>query len=116
MSDKKQSIRFATINNFVDAHLSTCQPAEIAVYLVIWRYVREGTTEIGHQQLAEITGLSERSTKRAVKALAAKGIIRLLRKGNNLMNKPNRYAITNFALESRGDSDDTLQTIPKRVT
>tara|TARA_R110002073_G_scaffold72992_6_gene178569 strand:- start:2987 stop:3331 length:345 start_codon:yes stop_codon:yes gene_type:complete len=113
MSDKNHSsVRFATINQFVDVHMSKCKPSDVAVYLAIWRYVRGECSEIGHKQLAEITGYSERQVKRSVKALAAMKVIVVLRKGNNLMKKPNLYAIQKLDSAS-GDTDDTLQTIQK---
>lgn len=73
--------RWATLNSFVDVAMGDLSRAELAVWLVLFRDVRDGTARTGMTDIARRAGCHRGSVVRAVQSLQARGLIRLVRRG-----------------------------------
>lgn len=73
--------RWATLNAFVDTAMADLSRAELAVWLVLYRDVREGAARTGMDDIARRAGCHRGSVVRAVQSLQARGLIRLVRRG-----------------------------------
>ena len=73
--------RWPTLNSFVDATMADLSRAELAVWLVLFRDVRDGTARTGMTDIARRAGCHRGSVVRAVQSLQARGLIRLVRRG-----------------------------------
>lgn len=75
--------RFGEINAFIDATLAELTRAEISVWLILWRDCKpNGLARTSQTDLARRGGMTTKTVKRAVRTLKAKGLIRVVRKGN----------------------------------
>jgi len=73
--------RWPTLNSFVDVAMGDLSRAELAVWLVLFRDVRDGTARTGMTDIARRAGCHRGSVVRAVQSLQARGLIRLVRRG-----------------------------------
>ena len=81
----KPSSRFAILNAFVDTALANCTPAEVRVWLILFRDCRDGIAQTSQADMARRAGLTDRSARRAVDGLIRDGLVRRVRRGG-----PNR--------------------------
>lgn len=73
--------RFSVLNAFVDQSLQSLKGAQVSVWLVLFRTERDRRATIGHAAMARYSGLSRRSTIRAVNSLIALGLVERLARG-----------------------------------
>ena len=93
MSHTAGKKRWDNLNGFVDVTLATLTPAEVRVWLVLFRDTkRDGTVRTGQTDIARRSGLSVRSVKTAVRKLTGRGILRVLTRGG-IHTGPSRYGI-----------------------
>ncbi len=79
---KRTAGRFTEINGFVDFSMAKLKPAEVAVWLILWRDTKpDGFAQTGEADLARRSGYSVRMVKYAVTGLIEKGIVKLVRRG-----------------------------------
>jgi DNA-binding transcriptional ArsR family regulator len=84
--------RFAVLNTFVDFTLSDLSRAEIAIWLVLYRDTREGTARTSYDDIARRAGLNRRNVGRALRQLARRGLVKIVRRGG-LGRGVSRYRI-----------------------
>jgi hypothetical protein len=77
----KTGERFAVLNAFVDFTLADLTRSEIAVWLVLFRDIREGTARTGYDDLARRTGLNRRNVGRALRQLESQGLVKVVHRG-----------------------------------
>ena len=78
--------RFGEINAFIDATLADLTRAEAAVWLILWRDCkRTGLAQTSQADLARRGGMTTKAVKQAVRKLKAKGLLRVVRKGNAMI-------------------------------
>lgn len=84
----KESVRsgrkanfYITENSFIDNYARLAEPAGIAVYHVLERYMNSETkaTWVGTAKIAEVLGMSQRHVQRSLKKLEELKLIRILR-------------------------------------
>jgi hypothetical protein len=73
--------RWPTLNAFVDATVAGLSRSELAVWIVLFRDVRDGVARTGLTDIARRGGMEHGSAKRAVRSLTAKGLLRVVRRG-----------------------------------
>ena len=74
--------RWGHLNGFVDVTLRDLTPAEVRVWLVLFRDTKpNGTARTGQADIARRAGLSVRMVKKAVKRLVERGLLKVLRQG-----------------------------------
>jgi hypothetical protein len=95
---KNRHDRFGTINSFVDVICKSLNGNETKVWLILWRDVRAGIATTAQADIARRAGVSEKTVKRAIKSLKAKGLVECLRKGSPL-GGPSTYRVTGVTLE-----------------
>lgn len=77
-----RSGRFAVLNSFTDFALADLTGAEAKVWLILFRDTKgTGTARTGQADIARRAGLEPRTIRRALAALDAKGMIRVVRRG-----------------------------------
>ena len=84
--------RFRILNAFVDGTLAELSRSEIAVWLVLFRDVRDGTARTSQANLAKRTGTSVRHVKKAVAGLTAAGLLTVVYQGG-LNRGPSRFRV-----------------------
>jgi hypothetical protein len=90
--------RFGTINAFVDVTCKSLTGNETKVWLVLWRDVRGGVATTAQADIARRAGVCEKTVKRALKSLKAKGLVVCHRRGSPL-GGPSVYRVTAVTLE-----------------
>lgn len=78
---KQTAERFGAINAFVDFTLASLTRNEIAVWLILWRDERNGTSRTSQADLARRAGVSRRTVVRILDRLESKGLLRRTRRG-----------------------------------
>lgn len=79
---KPTSSRWAQINAFVDVTLRELTPAEVRVWLVLFRDTKKtGLARTGQADIARRAGLSQRMVKKAVRKLVGRDIVKVIRRG-----------------------------------
>ncbi len=78
---KTDAGRWPTFNAFVDATIAGLSRSELAVWIVLFRDVRDGVARTGLTDIARRGGMEHGSAKRAVRSLTAKGLLRVVRRG-----------------------------------
>ena len=74
--------RWAHLNGFVDFTLRSLRPAEVRVWLVLFRDCKpDGKSRAGQTDIARRAGLSVRQVKRALKRLVEVGLAKVLIRG-----------------------------------
>lgn len=85
MSDPRRQSnpgRWGHLNGFVDVTLRDLTPAEVRVWLVLFRDTKpDGTARTGQADIARRAGLSVRMVKKAVKKLTDRGLLKVLTRG-----------------------------------
>jgi DNA-binding MarR family transcriptional regulator len=77
----KAGERFAVLNAFVDFALAGLTRAEIAVWLVLYRDTRDGTSRTSYGDLARRVGINRRNVGRALRRLEARGLLTVVHRG-----------------------------------
>lgn len=79
---KPKAQRWGHLNGFVDVTLRDLTPAEVRVWLVLFRDTKpDGTARTGQTDIAERAGLCVRMVKKALKKLIGRDIVKVLRRG-----------------------------------
>lgn len=77
-----RSARWSQLNGFVDVSLRDLTPAEVRVWLVLFRDVKAtGTAKTGQADIARRAGLSVRMVRYALTALVRKELVKVVRQG-----------------------------------
>jgi hypothetical protein len=84
--------RFLTLNAFVDFTLRELAPAEVAVWLVLFRDSRNGLARTGQVDIARRAGICRKTVGRAIRRLAERGLLRVVRRGR-LGSGPSSYRL-----------------------
>jgi predicted transcriptional regulator len=84
--------RFAVLNAFVDFALAGLSRREIAVWLVLYRDVRDGSARTSYDDLARRAGLNRRNVARAVRRLEQLGLVKVVHRGG-LRRGASRYRV-----------------------
>lgn len=96
--------RWKLLNEFVDYSLRRLPPAEVRVWLVLFRDTKPvGRARTGQTDIARRTGLSVRTVQRAVRALAAAGLVKVVQVGR-LNAGPSVYAVRGAVADAQGDT------------
>ena len=90
---KADARRWATLNAFVDVTAARLSRSELAVWLVLFRDVRDGVARTGLTDIARRGGMDHGSAKRAVRSLVAKGLVTIVRRGRR-HGGPSIYRVT----------------------
>lgn len=78
---KKGSERFHTFNNFVDFTAGTLSRCDLLVWLILFRDARDGMARTSQSEIARRAGMSDRTVRRALKKLASRGLVKVVRQG-----------------------------------
>lgn len=78
---KETAGRFAVVNAFVDFTLGNLARNEAAVWLILWRDERKGTSRTSQSDLARRAGVTRRTVVRVLDRLEAKGLLQRIRRG-----------------------------------
>lgn len=78
---RKAAGRFAVLNEFVDTSMADLTRSELAVWLVLYRNVRNGTVRLSAGSIGKVAGMSRRSAINAVQCLVRKGHLTIVYKG-----------------------------------
>jgi len=102
---RKTSDRFKDLNTFVDFSMAELGRSEIAVWLVLYRDIRDDIAQTGQTDIARRSGISDRTVRRALKKLESKGLVKIVWRGR-LGTGPSKYRITPMS------KPDTIRTKP----
>lgn len=89
---QKTAERFAVLNAFVDCSMADLTRSEIAVWLVLYRDVRDGSVRTSQADIARRAGTSVRGVKAAVKKLLALELLTVIYQGG-LNRGTTRYRV-----------------------
>lgn len=79
---RRTRARFADINGFIDVTLAKLTPAEVRVWLVLWRDVKpNGLACTSQGDIARRAGLKERMVRYALRRLIDQGLVKVVRQG-----------------------------------
>ena len=78
---KQTAERFGTINAFTDFTLGSLSRNETAVWLILWRDERNGTSRTSQADLARRAGVTRRTVVRVLDRLESKHLLRRIRRG-----------------------------------
>ncbi len=93
VTNKPKGARWGHLNGFVDVTLRDLTPAEVRVWLVLFRDTKpDGTARTGQTDIAARTGLSVRMVKKALKKLIGRDIVKVLLRGR-LNSGPSVYKV-----------------------
>ena len=87
--------RWAMFNAFTDFHMARLKPAEVAVWLILFRDTKRdtGTACTGRADLARRAGCSRKSVSTATASLARKGLLTIPHRGCK-GSGPSTYRVT----------------------
>ena len=89
---RKSANRFAVFNEFVDIELGKLTRSQMAVWIVLYRNVRDGSVRQSAGDIARVTQSSRRQVVRAINYLCDVGLLTVIYKGG--LNKgPSRYRV-----------------------
>lgn len=80
---RKAGERFATLNAFTDATMRTLTPAQIAVWVILFRNERNGTTSRSVRQIATDGGLSLSGAHQSLASLIEAGLVEILQRARH---------------------------------
>src|SRR5256885_1580050 len=81
---KHAANRFSMFNTFCDKTMHDLTLAEAAVWMLLWRDTKsDGTACSAQSYLASRVGVTERTVRRAIKDLKNRGLLTVVRRGNN---------------------------------
>jgi len=90
---KKKVSRWGNLNGFVDVSLRGLTPAEVRVWLILFRDTKQnGTARTGQTDIATRSGLSVRMVRRAIKKLRDGELVRVVVRGG-LNAGPSTYQL-----------------------
>ena len=92
--------RWAAFNQFVDGSLRDTSEAELRVWLVLFRDVRNGLARTGMTDIAKRAGLSRRGVVKAVAGLKRRRLIEVVARGS-VNGSPNVYRVHGTDLVNR---------------
>jgi len=85
--------RFETLNHFVDHTLADLTPAEIRVWIILFRDTKpDGKARASLDDLARRAGVDRRSVSRAIAGLKARHMLKTIKRGG-LNAGPSSYII-----------------------
>ena len=94
---RRAAERWEILNAFVDFTMARLTPARVRVWLVLFRDTKpDGLARTGQADVARRAGVSVRTVQRAVAALTAAGLVRVVRRGR-LNGGPSVYAVRGAA-------------------
>ena len=88
----RHSDRWAAYNAFVDATLGGLGEAELRVWLILFRDVRDGVARTGMTDIARRAGLSRRGVVKAVAGLKRRRLVEVVARGS-VNGSPNMYRV-----------------------
>src|SRR5205823_5529283 len=91
--------RFRVLNSFVDVSLRELTPAEVKVWLVLYRDTRDGVARVAQADVAVRAGLSTRGVRKGLAGLARRGLVEVLRRGRR--GRGRRSTASGHRLEER---------------
>jgi len=76
--------RFEHVNTFDDETMQHLTPAEIAVWLVLWREIRPpgDIAKISNRSIAAKAGISRRTVSAAIGSLEQRKLLTIVKRGN----------------------------------
>jgi DNA-binding transcriptional ArsR family regulator len=81
-ASRRHSGRFASLNGFVDAHMGTLPRGAALVWVCLWRDTRaDGLARTAVTDLARRVGGDRRTVLRALRLLADRGLLDVVRRG-----------------------------------
>lgn len=90
---RRSGDRWATLNTFVDAVLADATEAEVRVWLVLYRDVKQGgLARVGMTDIARRAGLTRRAVVNAIAALKARQAVEVVTRGS-INGTPNAYRL-----------------------
>jgi DNA-binding MarR family transcriptional regulator len=97
---KRQStLRFETLNAFVDSGMHNLSRAELAVWMILFRDTkRNGTAGASLEDLARRGGMDRQTASRAVGKLARRKMLQVVKRGG-LNSGPSIYRVFPFPME-----------------
>lgn len=85
--------RFSILNAFLDATMRDLRRPDLAVWLVLFRDSKpNGLARTGQADISRRAGCGERTVRRALRRLEAKGLLRVFRRGG-LRRGPSVYRV-----------------------
>jgi len=91
---KPKSTRFEPINSFVDGPMRDLNGNDVKIWVALWRDTKpNGFAQISQSQIARLSGVSVDTVYRGMKRLSAAGLVRVIRKGNNLTGESTLYQV-----------------------
>lgn len=79
---RKTADRFAVLNTFVDFTMRGLSRAEVLVWLVLYRDIRNGTARTSQCDIARRAGVNVRTVKRAIAGLHRRGLLAVVYRGS----------------------------------
>jgi DNA-binding MarR family transcriptional regulator len=93
---RRSALRFEALNAFVDEGLRHLSPPEAVVWVILYRDTKpDGLARTAVDDLARRGGIGRRTVLRALKSLARRRMLRVVRKGG-LNRGPSCYRILPF--------------------
>ena len=90
---KRHRGRFAEVNAFIDFAMAGRGRAEVATWLVLWRDTKpNGIASTSQADIARRAGCDVRSVRRALDALVAAGLVKVVKRGR-LGAGPSAYKV-----------------------
>jgi DNA-binding MarR family transcriptional regulator len=90
---RRSTLRFETLNGFVDEGMRHLTPFESAVWLVLYRDTKpDGIARTAVDDIAERAGMGRRTVLRSLKSLEVKRMVRVVRRGG-LNRGPSTYRV-----------------------
>jgi hypothetical protein len=93
--------RWQTLNTVVDGTMRDLSEAELRVWLILFREVRDGLARAGMTDIARRAGMSRRGVVKAVKGLKKRGMLEVATRGT-VNGSPNTYRVSGAALVNGG--------------
>lgn len=93
--------RWQTLNTVVDGMIRELSEAELRVWLILFREVRDGLARAGMTDIARRAGMSRRGVVKAVKGLKKRGMLEVTMRGT-VNGNPNTYRVSGAALVNGG--------------
>ncbi len=93
--------RWQTYNEFVDVTMRELSEAELRVWLILFRDVRDGLARAGMSDIARRAGLSRRGVVKAVGGLKKRRLIEVASRGS-VNGSTNAYRVYGATLGNRG--------------
>lgn len=91
-SRRKAADRFAVLNTFVDCTLAALNRNEAAVWLVLYRDVRDGIAQTSQMDIARRAGITDRTVRNVMRSLERRGLLKTVYRGG-LNRGSSRYRV-----------------------